>query len=59
MVDLQEVLALAVVVAVVAVTIWRMWRRRGKSAGACSNCDTPGAGEKPKEVPLRFYRRRP
>lgn len=57
--DLQEVLALAVVLAVLAVTIWRLWRRRGKSAAACSNCDTPGTGEKPKEVPLRFHRRKP
>ena len=59
MLDLQEILALAVVLVVVAVALWRRWRRRGKAAAACNNCPAPAAGEKAKEVPLRFYRRKP
>ena len=57
--DLQESLALAVVLLVVAIAIRRLWQRRARSAAACSNCDAPGASEKPKEATLRFYRRKP
>lgn len=56
--DIQEILALGVVVLVVVLTLWRRARRRRAQAGpGCSNCDSPSA--KPKEAPLRFYRRRP
>lgn len=57
--DLQEVLALAVVLAVVITALWRMWRRRSRSRDACGDCSSSGAGKTPKEAPIRFYRRRP
>ena len=48
--DIQEILALAVVAVVVALAVWRSWRRRSRSRAASNN---------PKEATLRFYRRRP
>jgi hypothetical protein len=55
--DLQEALALGVVALVLALAIWRRTRRK-KSAGACSNCDTPPTA-KPRESTLRFFKRQP
>ncbi len=55
--DLQEALAVAIVLLVVAIGLWRRWRRRA-SRGTCGDCDA-SSGAKTKEVPLRFYRRKP
>jgi hypothetical protein len=55
--DVQEVIAIGIVALVVGIAIWRRRRRSAGSASGCGNCDTPQT--KPKEAPLRFYRRRP
>jgi len=52
----QELLALGIVALVVGLTLWRRNRRK-KTAGACSGCDTPPAGQ--QEKPLRFYKKKP
>lgn len=54
---LQELLALGVVVAVVALEVLRRWRRRKSAAPGCDGCEK--SGPPPKEAPLRFHRRRP
>ncbi|MCC7257877.1 MAG: hypothetical protein IT486_05860 [Gammaproteobacteria bacterium] len=55
--DLQELLALGVVVLVVALTLWRRARRRRAGKAGCSGCDSKAA--RPSgESPLRFHRRR-
>jgi hypothetical protein len=56
-VDLQEVIALAIVAVVIAIGAWRWVRRRGTSRTACGHCDRPAAPT-PKEIPLRFHRRK-
>jgi hypothetical protein len=55
-IHLQEALALVLVAAVVAFALWRRSRRARPGPG-CNNCDKPAAT--PKEIPLRFYRRKP
>lgn len=55
--DVQEILALGIVALVVGLALWRRRKRAARAAPGCSNCDNPPA--KPKEAPLRFYRRRP
>jgi len=57
--DIQEALALAVVLLVVVTALWRWWRKRGRSADGCGHCDSPAARKAPKEAPIRFYRRKP
>ena len=55
----QELIAIGIVALVAGRLLWRRWERRaaGRTAGACSNCDS--AGPPPKEATLRFYRRPP
>lgn len=55
--QLQEVLALAVVAAVVGLYLWRRWQRRRRSKSACGGCEG-GASDTSKEKTLRFYKRR-
>jgi hypothetical protein len=56
--DPQDAIALGLVALVAGLALWRRARRkRAAAAGACSNCDAPARPR--KEVPLRFYRRRP
>ena len=55
--DPQELIALAIVAAVVLIGAWRWAKRRRSGAAACGHCDKPAA--KPKEVTLRFHRRKP
>jgi hypothetical protein len=55
--EVQELLAIAVVATVLGIALWRRWRKRKAKGPACgSQCgksETP-----PREVPLRFHRRK-
>lgn len=51
---LQEFLALAIVIGVVAVVLYR--RRRRGAAHGCADC-APAGDEASQEKPVRFYRR--
>lgn len=53
---LQEVLALAVVVLVVGLVLWRRRSRRRSGGDGCSGCEA-GSAKQPGEHPLRFRRR--
>jgi hypothetical protein len=59
MADLQEALALGVVLLVVVAAVWRWWRARTAPRGGCGNAASTKAGTVPKEAPLRFHRRKP
>ena len=55
-VDLQELIALAIVAVVVVIGAWRWQKRRRSGAAACGHCDRPATTR--KEVTLRFHRRK-
>jgi len=57
--DLQEALALGIVLLVVVTAVWRWWRARKMPRGGSGNAASSEGGKTPDEVPLRFHRRKP
>ena len=60
--DVQELVAIAIVIGVAAWVLWRWWQRRsattGSSCDSCGNADGGAENGVVKETTLRFQRRK-